>query len=60
MFEDPLFSDHIGARGEWHQVLGVVCLQGLIFLLHGTSPVRIDECITNGEEDAEITKRPIG
>jgi hypothetical protein len=43
VMEDPLSVTTLVPKGTRHQVLGVVGHQGLIFLLHSTTPVAIGD-----------------
>jgi hypothetical protein len=45
--EDPFPGDHVGAMRTRHQVPGVVGLESVVLLFHGTSPLRIGKRTTN-------------
>jgi hypothetical protein len=49
--EEPLAGDHVSARRTWHQVLGVVGQQARVLLLHGPTPVWVNEGGANGGGD---------
>jgi hypothetical protein len=45
--EDPFPGDHVGAMGTRHQVPGVVSLESLVLLFHGTPPLRVGKRTTD-------------